>query len=126
MSGKSIHQLISQQHTRTENAKSDLSQVSERSRKKEVEQYYRDIFSKLPRNTQRAYLSDFNEFAMFCTQHSLSGFNSDFSNNEHCVKRYVEVLCESPLAYRTIKRRLSAFRGFIVKKQYVTCCYIKK
>lgn len=111
MSGKSIHQLISQQHT--ENAKSDLSQVSERSRKKEVEQYYRDIFSKLPRNTQRAYLSDFNEFAMFCAQHSLSGFNSDFSNNEHCVRRYVEVLCESPLAYRTIKRRLSALSKFL-------------
>ncbi|MDO6477379.1 tyrosine-type recombinase/integrase [Alteromonas sp. 1_MG-2023] len=78
-----------------------------------VNQYFNDIFSRLPRNTQRAYISDFNEFVIFCEQSGLSGFNASFENNELCVKRYVEMLCQSPLAYRTIKRRLSALSKFL-------------
>jgi len=75
--------------------------------------YYHDIFSKLPRNTQRAYLSDYNEFSLFCNQYGYSGFKNDFTYNEQCLKHYVEVLCKSPLAYRTIKRRLSALSKFL-------------
>lgn len=78
-----------------------------------VNQYFRDIFTKLPRNTQRAYVSDFNEFAIFCEQEALPGFNESMDNNENCVKCYVERLCQSPLAYRTIKRRLSALSKFL-------------
>ena len=78
-----------------------------------VNQYFNDIFSRLPKNTQRAYISDFNEFAIFCQQAALPGFNSSFENNEQCVKEYVEMLCQSPLAYRTIKRRLSALSKFL-------------
>ncbi|BFT30352.1 tyrosine-type recombinase/integrase [Alteromonas sp. D210916BOD_24] len=77
------------------------------------DQYYRDIFTKLPYNTQRAYISDYNEFALFCKQKGLSGFKNDFNHNEVCIKRYVETLCTSPLAYRTIKRRLSALSKFL-------------
>ena len=78
-----------------------------------VESYYQDIFTKLPYNTQRAYISDYNEFAIFCNQAGLSGFKNDFEHNEHCIKQYVEALCRSPLAYRTIKRRLSALSKFL-------------
>ena len=78
-----------------------------------VNKYFTDIFTKLPRNTQRAYVSDFNEFAIFCEQENLEGFNDSMHNNEDCIKRYVEVLCRSPLAYRTIKRRLSALSKFL-------------
>ena len=78
-----------------------------------VNQYFNDIFSRLPKNTQRAYISDFNEFAIFCQQAALPGFNSSFENNEQCVKEYVEMLCQAPLAYRTIKRRLSALSKFL-------------
>ena len=78
-----------------------------------VNQYFTDIFARLPRNTQRAYISDFNEFVIFCEQHALPGFNTSFENNERCVKIYVEMLCQSPLAYRTIKRRLSALSKFL-------------
>ncbi|QJR82623.1 tyrosine-type recombinase/integrase [Alteromonas pelagimontana] len=81
--------------------------------KKAVNAYFTDIFTKLPKNTQRAYVSDFNEFAIFCEQENLPGFNEVMDNNLHCIKRYVEVLCQSPLAYRTIKRRLSALSKFL-------------
>ncbi|MDK2764131.1 MAG: site-specific integrase [Alteromonas macleodii] len=78
-----------------------------------VESYYQDIFTKLPYNTQRAYISDYNEFAIFCKQAGLSGFQNNFEHNEICIKQYVEALCRSPLAYRTIKRRLSALSKFL-------------
>ena len=78
-----------------------------------VNQSFEEIFARLPRNTQRAYMSDFNEFVIFCEQASLPGFNTSFENNEQCIKQYVEVLCQSPLAYRTIKRRLSALSKFL-------------
>lgn len=78
-----------------------------------VDAYFRDIFTKLPRNTQRAYISDFNDFAIFCQSEGIESFNDDFSHNEHAIKRYVEELCKSPLAYRTIKRRLSALSKFL-------------
>jgi|GEM_PF-241039 len=77
------------------------------------ENYYQDIFIKLPYNTQRAYISDYNEFAIFCKQSGMHGFTHDFGHNEACIKRYVEALCQSPLAYRTIKRRLSALSKFL-------------
>ena len=80
---------------------------------KNVDSYYQDIFTKLPYNTQRAYISDYNEFAIFCKQAGLSGFKNNFEHNEICIKQYVEALCRSPLAYRTIKRRLSALSKFL-------------
>ena len=80
---------------------------------KNVESYYQDIFTKLPYNTQRAYISDYNEFTIFCKQAGLSGFKNNFEHNEICIKQYVEALCRSPLAYRTIKRRLSALSKFL-------------
>ena len=75
--------------------------------------YYNDIFSKLPYNTQRAYISDYNEFSIFCQQQNLGGLTESFEHNEHCIKQYVAELCKSPLAYRTIKRRLSALSKFL-------------
>lgn len=78
-----------------------------------VSDYYRDIFSKLPFNTRRAYISDYNEFSLYCSQQGLPGLTNDFNNNEYCIKSYVSTLCESPLAYRTIKRRLSALSKFM-------------
>lgn len=97
--------------------KSQLSIVDSNSgsaeRAEYVDAYFRDIFTKLPRNTQRAYISDFNDFAIFCQSEGIDSFTDDFSHNEHCIKRYVEELCKSPLAYRTIKRRLSALSKFL-------------
>lgn len=81
--------------------------------KSAVNDYFRDIFTKLPKNTQRAYVSDFNEFAIFCEQERLPGLTDNMESNQACLKRYVEVLCESPLAYRTIKRRMSALSKFL-------------
>lgn len=81
--------------------------------KERTNTYYKDIFSKLPKNTQRAYLSDYNEFGLFCSQYGYQGFTNDFASNEQCIKHYVEVLCQSPLAYRTIKRRLSALSKYL-------------
>ena len=78
-----------------------------------VNRYYRDIFSRLPYNTQRAYISDYNEFAVFCSQNQLPGLTQNFDENETCIKEYVTALCLSPLAYRTIKRRLSALSKFL-------------
>jgi len=98
------------QHTSGSN---DLTTSQISSSDKNVESYYQDIFTKLPYNTQRAYISDYNEFAIFCNQAGLSGLKNDFEHNEHCIKQYVEALCRSPLAYRTIKRRLSALSKFL-------------
>ena len=91
----------------------DLTTIQFSSSDKNVESYYQDIFTKLPYNTQRAYISDYNEFAIFCKQAGLSGFKNNFEHNEICIKQYVEALCRSPLAYRTIKRRLSALSKFL-------------
>ncbi|WP_334029732.1 tyrosine-type recombinase/integrase [Alteromonas sp. P256] len=77
------------------------------------QKYFTDIFSKLPYNTQRAYISDYNEFSIFCKQNSFQGLNNSFTNNEECIKEYVALLCQTPLAYRTIKRRLSALSKFL-------------
>lgn len=91
----------------------DLTTSQFSSSDKNVESYYQDIFTKLPYNTQRAYISDYNEFTIFCKQAGLSGFKNNFEHNEICIKQYVEALCRSPLAYRTIKRRLSALSKFL-------------
>jgi len=91
----------------------DLTTIQFSSSDKNVESYYQDIFTKLPYNTQRAYVSDYNEFVIFCKQAGLSGFKNNFEHNEICIKQYVEALCRSPLAYRTIKRRLSALSKFL-------------
>jgi site-specific recombinase XerD len=77
------------------------------------QKYFTDIFSKLPYNTQRAYISDYNEFSIFCKQNNFQGLNNSFNNNEECIKEYVALLCQTPLAYRTIKRRLSALSKFL-------------
>lgn len=77
------------------------------------QKYFTDIFSKLPYNTQRAYISDYNEFSIFCKQNNFQGLNNSFTNNEECIKEYVALLCQTPLAYRTIKRRLSALSKFL-------------
>ena len=98
------------QHT---SGSDDLTTSQFSSSDKNVESYYQDIFTKLPYNTQRAYISDYNEFAIFCKQAGLSGFKNNFEHNEICIKQYVEALCRSPLAYRTIKRRLSALSKFL-------------
>lgn len=78
-----------------------------------VNDYFRDIFTKLPANTQRAYISDFNEFTIFCEQHNLPGLTDDMQNNQDCLKHYIDMLCQSPLMYRTIKRRMSALSKFL-------------
>lgn len=98
------------QHT---SGSDDLTTSQFSSSDKNVESYYQDIFTKLPYNTQRAYINDYNEFAIFCKQAGLSGFKNNFEHNEICIKQYVEALCRSPLAYRTIKRRLSALCKFL-------------
>ena len=105
-----IEYSLGKQHT---SGSDDLTTSRCSSSDKNVESYYQDIFTKLPYNTQRAYISDYNEFAIFCNQAGLSGFKNDFEHNEHCIKQYVEALCRSPLAYRTIKRRLSALSKFL-------------
>ena len=98
------------QHT---SGSDDLTTSQFSSSDRNFESYYQDIFTKLPYNTQRAYISDYNEFAIFCKQAGLSGFKNNFEHNEICIKQYVEALCRSPLAYRTIKRRLSALSKFL-------------
>ena len=105
-----IEYSLGKQHT---SGSDDLTTSQCSSSDNHVESYYQDIFTKLPYNTQRAYISDYNEFAIFCNQAGLSGFKNDFEHNEHCIKQYVEALCRSPLAYRTIKRRLSALSKFL-------------
>lgn len=78
-----------------------------------VRDYFDDIFVNLPRNTQRAYISDFNEFRIFCDQEGLPGLVNSLTDNEACIKHYVGTLCKSPLAYKTIRRRLSALSKFM-------------
>ena len=105
---------IEYSHGKQHSSGSDyLTTIQFSSSDKNVESYYQDIFTKLPYNTQRAYINDYNEFAIFCKQAGLSGFKNNFEHNEICIKQYVEALCRSPLAYRTIKRRLSALSKFL-------------
>lgn len=87
--------------------------------------YYDEIFTMLPKNTQRAYLSDMKLYHEFCIAESLSGASSDMRVVEDTLKAFVLDMCKTksnekdpekpfpPKSFATIKRRLAAISSFL-------------
>ena len=59
------------------------------------------------KNTVRAYRSDFNDFALFCTKHNLKSLPSD----PKIVSIYLTHLSKNS-KFSTLKRRLAFLRGW--------------
>ena len=77
-----------------------------------VKKYFDDIFIRLPKNTQRAYLTDIRDFFHYCQLNALPGLSADIETTQDSIQQYVSFLCQSPLVFSTIKRRLAAISKF--------------
>ena len=77
-----------------------------------VKKYFDEIFIRLPKNTQRAYLGDIRNFFQYCQMNNLPGLNTDMLATEQSIQEYISYLCQTPLLFSTIKRRLAAISKF--------------
>ncbi|MDN3380944.1 MULTISPECIES: tyrosine-type recombinase/integrase [unclassified Pseudoalteromonas] len=73
----------------------------------EVQRYFDDIFARLPHNTRRAYISTMKSFNQFCDVNGDPRFSHSFDGNLTSIKAYVTSMCESQLAYKTVKTRIA-------------------
>lgn len=80
---------------------------------KNINQYFEDIFHKLPKNTRRAYQADINLYRAFCVGNGFVIFSNSIEQTEDSIKAYFLHMCEKEFAYSTIKRRLSAISAFL-------------
>jgi site-specific recombinase XerD len=92
----------------------DLDTIGGQEHKDAVNQYYQDIFVRLPENTQRAYKSDIKDYQRFCNLNKLTSFSPDESVTEKTVKHYMLHLCSSDsISHATVIRRKSAISKFL-------------
>lgn len=75
--------------------------------------YYQKIFSKLPHNTQRAYIYDMNDFSAWCRFNTEFVLSEDAKKNEEIIEAYFDSLMLSELALATVERRLSTLSVFL-------------
>ncbi|OFA29698.1 integrase [Glaciecola punicea] len=64
-------------------------------------------------NTRKAYLSDFNQYLLFCQQHNLSSLASDWKITKVSIEQYFESMMSSELKHHSIRRKLASIRFFI-------------
>jgi len=74
---------------------------------------YKEIFSQLPKNTQKAYNSDMKLFLQWCVQKGYSSFKPDFDHNKTILKAYFSYQIENNLARATISRSKAPLSKFI-------------
>jgi integrase len=87
--------------------------VSDEVLRERLSRYYSKIWILLPYNTQRAYISDMNDFAAWNQRYSKSYLSFDALTNEQIVEKYFDSLMESPLALATVERRLATLSVFL-------------
>jgi site-specific recombinase XerD len=75
--------------------------------------YINDIFSLLPKNTQRSYRSDLESYRNFCFANDMAVFTPDVNLTQTSIKAYVVAMCESQLSYNTIVHRMSTLSKFM-------------
>lgn len=75
--------------------------------------YFTDIFSRLPKNTQRAYKSDLKHYYQYCFVNNMPGLTSDMSMTETSIKAYVTDMCHSQLTHNTIVHRMATLSKFM-------------
>lgn len=68
---------------------------------------WNELFIEYPENTRRAYMSDIEDFQVFCQRKSYPWLTADFDKNKEIYKAYVDELVGSELKRATIDRRLS-------------------
>lgn len=78
-----------------------------------VDQYFNDIFYRLPANTQRAYKSDLNHYLNFCQVNNFPGLTNNISTTEVSIKSYVSSMCHSQLSHNTIVHRMATLTKFM-------------
>jgi site-specific recombinase XerD len=78
-----------------------------------LSKYYAKIFKRLPFNTQRAYISDMNDFSAWCQYYSPIKLSGNTETNEMIIENYFDSLMESELALSTIERRLATLSVFL-------------
>lgn len=72
-----------------------------------LSRYFNDIFKRLPANTQRSFSNTMKYYMAFCNVNGIVGFNQALTDNIESVKHYVSSMCESQLAYKTVKLRIA-------------------
>lgn len=75
--------------------------------------YFTDIFSRLPKNTQRAYKSDLKSYYQYCFINNMPGLTPNIEKTEESIKAYVTSMCQSQLAYNTIVHRMATLSKFM-------------
>jgi integrase len=64
-------------------------------------------------NTKRAYLSDFNQYLLFCSQHGLHSLASNWRVTKASIEQYFDYMMDSDLKHHSIRRKLASIRFFI-------------
>ncbi len=91
----------------------DLNVVVPSQHRKAADHYFTDIFSRLPANTQRSYISDLKHYYQFCFVNDYPGLTPDIVMTEKTIKAYVTSMCHSQLAYNTIVHRMATLTKFM-------------
>lgn len=81
--------------------------------KEQANKYFKDIFCKLPKNTQKSYVSDLRCFYRYCFLNNLPGLTENPESTEECIKSFVTSMCGSQLTYKTIYHRLATLSKFM-------------
>jgi site-specific recombinase XerD len=74
---------------------------------------YGEIFSKLPKNTKRAYERDMNHFLNWCGHHNINSLQPDLEHNKKTLKSYFKSLIEAELSRATIVRHKAPLAKFL-------------
>ena len=91
-----------------------LDAFSGKEHKEAVNQYYEEIFVRLPQNTQRAYKSDIKDYQNYCVKNGLQSFSTDAKLTEQSIKLYFLDLSASPnISHATVRRRKAAISAFL-------------
>jgi integrase len=81
--------------------------------KQSVDRYFDKIFYKLPKNTQRAYLSDIKLYRAFCHDTGNIGFSDSIELVEKSLEEFTTYMCKLGRARATITRRMAAISAFL-------------
>ena len=96
----------------------DLNVVVPSRHREAADNYFSDIFSLLPENTQRAYKSDLKQYYDFCFLNDLPGLTPDMDATEESIRAYVLAMCESQLSHNTIVHRMATLSKFMAVAKF--------
>ncbi|MGP4945159.1 tyrosine-type recombinase/integrase [Pseudoalteromonas nigrifaciens] len=83
-----------------------------------ISRYFKDIFTRLPRNTQRAFSNTMKYYMNFCNVNGYVAFSKSINVSSESVKQYVTSMCESQLAYTTVTLRIAMLSKMFAIVEY--------